>query len=319
MGKTDNRGDLMDIERTIAMAKENPMGGELRLVAEIERLLAKLAVMESELADLRAYKEAAIESQEPVIRISGGRVVDFNPNYGGSVSEGAFYAKPVPADKPEAPEAPKGTNRYGLDIGYLSEKLGLLLRDIDSHKPDEAARVLARLSKVADESVLREPEFSDRPAVAVPDGAIAMLNQIIAELEGGFVSCQRCGDQEETANLDCMYDLKKLCNLLAAAPSHSQKSAEAEADGMVEFITDLKRSREKYPNNERMFDGLIGEVYELKCAYSGDGDIRAEAFDVAVCAFRIATEGDAGGNTMLEESMKFWKSFLGVACDNIGK
>lgn len=68
-----------------------------------------------------------------------------------------------------------------------------------------------------------------------------------------------------------------------------------------EFLDDLARSRNKYPGIARMFDGLMGEVDELRRAYNGDGDIRAEAFDVAVCAYRIATEGDDGGNTMLEQ------------------
>lgn len=71
---------------------------------------------------------------------------------------------------------------------------------------------------------------------------------------------------------------------------------------MVEFLADLQRSRTKYPKNRRMFDGLMGEIDELRRAYAGDGDIRAEAFDVAVCAFRIATEGDAGGNARLEQA-----------------
>ena len=63
-----------------------------------------------------------------------------------------------------------GTNEYGLDMGYLSEKLNILLRDISRHTPSEAARVLARLSMVADEKVLSEPEFVKQPpAVAVPD------------------------------------------------------------------------------------------------------------------------------------------------------
>lgn len=80
--------------------------------------------------------------------------------------------------------------------------------------------------------------------------------------------------------------------------------------GIPDLIANIERSRSKYPNNARMFDGLLGEVDELRRAYGGDGDIRAEALDVAVCAFRIAVEGDSGGNTMLEHSMKFWKSFL---------
>jgi hypothetical protein len=67
-----------------------------------------------------------------------------------------------------------------------------------------------------------------------------------------------------------------------------------------EFIADLERSRAKHPGIKRMFDGLLGEAHELKRAYGGEGDIRAEAFDVAVCAYRIATEGDEGGNQKLE-------------------
>lgn len=68
---------------------------------------------------------------------------------------------------------------------------------------------------------------------------------------------------------------------------------------MDAFLKNLDRSQTKYPNNRQMFDGLLGEVHELKRAYEGDGSIRSEALDVAVCAFRIAQEGDAGGNEKL--------------------
>lgn len=70
--------------------------------------------------------------------------------------------------------------------------------------------------------------------------------------------------------------------------------------GLKEFLLNLQRSRNKYPLNNRMFDGLLGELAELRRAYGGDGDVRSEALDVAVCAFRIAVEGDTGGNTLLE-------------------
>ena len=66
-----------------------------------------------------------------------------------------------------------------------------------------------------------------------------------------------------------------------------------------DFSSNLERSQKKYPNNRQMFDGLLGEIHELKRAYEGDGNIRSEALDVAVCAFRIAQEGDAGGNEKL--------------------
>ncbi|MEN9885758.1 MAG: hypothetical protein RL758_336, partial [Pseudomonadota bacterium] len=36
----------------------------------------------------------------------------------------------------------------------------------------------------------------------------------------------------------------------------------AAPEGMEDFLTDLERSRTKYPKNGRMFDGLMGEVDE---------------------------------------------------------
>lgn len=44
--------------------------------------------------------------------------------------------------------------------------------------------------------------------------ARAIVDQVVAELEAGFVRCERCGDQEDTATLDCMSDLKRLQALL---------------------------------------------------------------------------------------------------------
>lgn len=42
-----------------------------------------------------------------------------------------------------------------------------------------------------------------------------LIDRVVEELENGFVACERCGDQEDTATLDCMSDLKKLKGLLA--------------------------------------------------------------------------------------------------------
>ena len=60
-----------------------------------------------------------------------------------------------------------------------------------------------------------------------------------------------------------------------------------------DFISDLIRSKNKYPENKNMLEGLYGEISELIRAYKGDGNVRDEAFDVAVVAYRIATEGDS--------------------------
>jgi len=52
-------------------------------------------------------------------------------------------------------------NRYGLDVSYLEGKLLQLIADIDNYKPDEAARVLLRLSVVCDSEVISEKEFDN--------------------------------------------------------------------------------------------------------------------------------------------------------------
>ncbi len=42
-----------------------------------------------------------------------------------------------------------------------------------------------------------------------------LIDRVITDLEGGFVACNRCGDQEDTKTLDCMSDLKALQRLLS--------------------------------------------------------------------------------------------------------
>ena len=52
-------------------------------------------------------------------------------------------------------------NRYGLDSSYIKKNINRFIRDINNYTPAEAARLLARLSKVADpEVVLKEKEFN---------------------------------------------------------------------------------------------------------------------------------------------------------------
>lgn len=44
----------------------------------------------------------------------------------------------------------------------------------------------------------------------------ARLSKVIRDLESGFVACERCGDQEDTATLDCMPELTAIRNALAS-------------------------------------------------------------------------------------------------------
>lgn len=75
-------------------------------------------------------------------------------------------------------------NRYGLDASYFSSKMSRIIRDIGSYKPDEFARECARMSRTADESVMREQEFAPTPST--PGTGSDALDCILGV--GGFAS-----------------------------------------------------------------------------------------------------------------------------------
>ena len=58
------------------------------------------------------------------------------------------------------PPIENGCNRYSVDISYFRKTINRELnRGLSDFKPDELARVLARLSVTADKSVIHESEF----------------------------------------------------------------------------------------------------------------------------------------------------------------
>lgn len=58
------------------------------------------------------------------------------------------------------PPIENGKNRYGVDVGYFRKTINRELNcSLNDFKPDELARVLARLSITADNSVVFEDEF----------------------------------------------------------------------------------------------------------------------------------------------------------------
>ena len=60
----------------------------------------------------------------------------------------------------QVPPLENGTNRYGLDVSYFRKLINRELnRGLSDFKPDELARVFARMSKAADSEVLKEREF----------------------------------------------------------------------------------------------------------------------------------------------------------------
>lgn len=63
----------------------------------------------------------------------------------------------------DRPPVENGKNRYGVDVSYFRKTINRELnRSLSNFKPDELARVLARLSVTADSQVIFEDEFQSR-------------------------------------------------------------------------------------------------------------------------------------------------------------
>ncbi len=77
-------------------------------------------------------------------------------------------------------------NRYGVDTSYFRKLFNRELQNLADYKPDELARVLARMSKTADPKVIQEREFSDDGA-KVAYGLLAEIGEK-AGIEEGDVS-----------------------------------------------------------------------------------------------------------------------------------
>lgn len=66
-------------------------------------------------------------------------------------------------------------NRYGVDAHYFNKNLQRILRDFESFTPDELARSLIILAKVADEKVVAQAQHS------IPEEFIGRLSEFLAQ------------------------------------------------------------------------------------------------------------------------------------------
>ncbi|MFK1432997.1 hypothetical protein ACIU0H_04950 [Pseudomonas aeruginosa] len=64
-------------------------------------------------------------------------------------------------------------NRHGVDANYFNKNLQRILRDFESFTPDELARSLIILAKVADEKVVAQAQHS------VPEGFRELLEMLV--------------------------------------------------------------------------------------------------------------------------------------------
>lgn len=83
----------------------------------------------------------------------------------------------------------QGCNRYGLDMAYFRNVINRELnRPLSDYKPDELARVFARLSKTADKSVMFEPEFSSKFAIEQQIKALENFSEKYCDDEHSFLA-----------------------------------------------------------------------------------------------------------------------------------
>ncbi|MBI8281182.1 hypothetical protein JEY83_21730 [Pseudomonas aeruginosa] len=83
-------------------------------------------------------------------------------------------------------------NRYGVDAHYFNKNLQRILRDFESFTPDELARSLIILAKVADEKVVAQAQHSvpeglalipARETEAMHDAVMALLYKGVARTD----------------------------------------------------------------------------------------------------------------------------------------
>lgn len=135
-------------------------------MCELERDISELDRLRTQLAKANEdYKTlfSAFESCQGELKKANERVAELEKNQ---------------------PPIENGKNRYGLDISYFRNVINRELnRPLDNYKPDELARVLARLSRTADELVMFEPEFSNKFAI---EKKIEFKNDLIKHLRNNY-------------------------------------------------------------------------------------------------------------------------------------
>lgn len=79
-------------------------------------------------------------------------------------------------------------NRFGVDTTYFRRLFDRKLKNLADYTPAELARVLARMSMTADDSVLLEKEFSDEGVKVACDRIKELETQIEMNAKGRKVA-----------------------------------------------------------------------------------------------------------------------------------
>lgn len=161
-----NLADVEGLQRW-AFAATDELTAFDRIVGELRTEIAMLRSYESEwellLNQHEQERDSALAEVERLRESKGDPSGSFDRCMR-MMYERDENAKRLDAALARVAELTATRNRYGLDAHYFNKNLQRILRDFGSFTPDELARALIILAKVADEKVVAQAQHS------VPDG-----------------------------------------------------------------------------------------------------------------------------------------------------
>lgn len=105
-------------------------------------------------------------------------------------------------------------NRYGVDAHYFNKNLQRILRNFESFTPDELARSLIILAKVADEKVVAQAQHSVPEGVTIERDVAGTIHIKVGDFDFAQLQYQR----PYTDNASTWKLAERIASLLAAAP-----------------------------------------------------------------------------------------------------
>ena len=145
---------------------------KLMTVAQHERIVGELRAV---IAQLRQHKNDYMDSGQETYRALQNEIREREAEI--ARLDGLVSGRTAERDAALAKvaELTATRNRYGVDAHYFNKNLQRILRDFESFTPDELARSLIILAKVADEKVVAQAQHS------VPEEFIGRLSEFLAQ------------------------------------------------------------------------------------------------------------------------------------------
>ncbi|MDJ1429162.1 hypothetical protein [Pseudomonas aeruginosa] len=171
--------------------------------AEVERLTGVCASLDSEKREMEHKRDAIIAMRDAALA-EVERIKAISDNYYVLCVERQQQLDTALA---RVAELTATRNRYGVDAHYFNKNLQRILRDFESFTPDELARSLIILAKVADEKVVAQAQHS------VPEGWKPVPIEPLLNM---------MSDKDHDTRITAE---RQLLSILAAAPGNSVPQA----------------------------------------------------------------------------------------------